>query len=363
MAYINLYNIGVQMPKGRKPKIDISIVRQEYEKLKKEGNFSVSALYDVLKNKNKMDIKKTYVSYLVKNKLEEKAKGKDEANVQLESDKNKDVKETEDVQIVTGNEVKIEDTPGKEEANELRESYKKMLQEVEDEKPEVKAITSVRDDRNYESKESAYDEFGEGRESDSSYSEAGGFSSSYSNVDPNKIDLSGIASLVPKTFWGFATKERPLSPEEKAMVDRSSEGLSASYGDALVNENAPIINYLAFGFVIPSINRMDIIVPKLMNYFRKGKPQARNQDAEQQAQEQQQGQQKSQQEQQEANNENEKPVKDWDSLTPQAQAWILDLIDKNYSVDPNYSHGVGIDLLAFRDAKILRNVGSSYGYK
>ncbi len=338
-----------------KAKYDVEKIREAYDNLAIQGEVKFKDFYqEIIKKQPK--ISKGYATSLY-------YKYKKEGNLPAASTSANDEIEQKvpstppKVESVSGSEVKIENTPEKEESEELKQSYKNMFEELNN--GDSSSSSSSTD-----SVSASNEDFGLGGDNTSaSASEEGvGGWSGESSFDPNKIDLSGIASTLSITFWGFATKERPLSSYEQEMARKSSEGLGVAYGDKMISENAPIINYLAFGYAIPAINRMDIIAPKVIALFQNFSKGIKRKQV---YQEQEQAQGDEQQEKKEQESENEQDngihlVKDWNNLTQQAQFWIEDLSKRGYKIDPNYSHGLTLDVMAMRDLKILRNVGSNY---
>ncbi|MEM3265711.1 MAG: hypothetical protein QXH07_07135 [Thermoplasmata archaeon] len=158
------------------------------------------------------------------------------------------------------------------------------------------------------------------------------------SVSPAQL-LSSIAKGINNNLLYGNVKligDRPLTEDEMSTIDDFSSAVAKK--DLKLLEDQPEINWAIASFMIPALNRIDLYFDKMINFIKKHPPR-KQQQQQQQAQEQQQQQPKYSEEQLQT-----------------LQAWN----EQGFRVDPAFDFKQPIDIVAYRDAKIVRNVGSKF---
>lgn len=136
--------------------------------------------------------------------------------------------------------------------------------------------------------------------------------------------------------------ERELSDDEISIINSFSEVVAKK--DLSLLEDQPELNYVIASFLVPAANRLDLYYDKVVEMIKKRDNKQRQQQRQQtQSTEKESGE-----------------VIVTSRYSPEQQDTIDRWIAQGFKVDPNYVFTDGIDIVAYRDLRIVRNLGSGY---
>ena len=150
---------------------------------------------------------------------------------------------------------------------------------------------------------------------------------SYIAVSINNNLLYGNVKLVG---------DRLLSDDERNTIDEFSIGVAKK--DLKLLEDQPEINWALASFIVPAMNRIDLYIEKLVDISKKRAVTKRPKQSEDMKDQQQEVSQP----QTNYNNEQKQTI----------QAWI----QQGFKVDDNFDFTQPIDIVAYRDNKIIKNM-------
>jgi len=248
-----------------------------------------------------------------------------------------------DVQTVTASDVKVVESPELKEGKDLQQSYAQMLPGAETPVTPTEPVG-----------------VGEGEEGLEVGAEV--------QAEPSRniaIDLSVVfSSLIKSIDDNLLFPERKLTDEEKSRIDFRSQEVQETYLPELESENAAVYNLLIEGIISPLVARLDIVVPKVANFFRslmsRGRPQPKTE-----AQGEQPIPQNVQVIEEVMKNQpnappNPTPVQriQTANISEQKRAWLMSFVNQNYKVADDFDPEGEVDTIALHD-RILQNAGAS----
>ena len=132
---------------------------------------------------------------------------------------------------------------------------------------------------------------------------------------------------------------RPLEEDEKEVINESSKGVIAQ----LEYIEDPKARYLFYSYLVPAVARIDLYIDKLASViknrgFVKRQFQNVNQNVNQNA------------------NQNNNTI----NLSEQQREMLENWRRGGFKIDPAFDFNKDIDIVAYRDMKIVRNVGSNF---
>ncbi len=167
------------------------------------------------------------------------------------------------------------------------------------------------------------------------------------NNDSVDISASGLLTTIVKglnnnLFYGGATivGNRPLLQEEVEIIKAYSKPIADQHLKML--DDAPELNFLIASFAIPAINRIDLFWDKFSNYL---KTLDKNKKRKEQT-EQTEPEQTEQSEEVKYNDVQQQTIDQWKN--------------SGFKIDPKYTFAQTIDIISYRDNKIIRNIGSDF---
>lgn len=255
---------------------------------------------------------------------------------------------------VTASDVKIETTPENTESSELQKSYREMFREY-GAKPGAPSMSDVPSDAPSEDPTQTTTQ--EAADSAGASDDIGSMGTSGVEGDnygmggnPGfTIKLGQIGYMLARTIDNNIWSERPLSEDEKKDIKRASDDLETAYKPMLDNENAPLINYVTVGFLIPAVTRLDLLPAKLqglMKMFNKG-----NNDVPKAPP----GQQAAPEAPVEPTTANHPGWKTNPNLSSNQRAMIEEYVRQGKRVADNFDPNLAIDIMAFQNGEV-RNV-------
>ena len=240
-----------------------------------------------------------------------------------------------DVKVLNQNEVKVEDK-NVEADKELKDIYKRMSSDLfgEDESLLEKGFSE--NEEKALSKEEGEEEI-----------EEKPFDKTFSKSFQPQLNLSNpLAQLAiaindhllygEKGLIGY----RPLEEDEKEVINESSKGVIAQ----LEYIEDPKARYLFYSYLVPAVARIDLYIDKLVSViknrslFRKGFSENIKQNVNQNT------------------NQNNNTI----NLTEQQREMLENWRKSGFKIDPTFDFNKDIDIVAYRDMKIVRNVGSNF---
>lgn len=163
-------------------------------------------------------------------------------------------------------------------------------------------------------------------------------------VSPSRFLVSIAQGINDSILYGGVNLigKRKLTNDEISDINSFSEAVAKK--DLKMLEDQPELNYFIASFIVPAINRSDLYIEKIKDFIAKHPTK------------------KQQQQQQNATNieasqpaQNDKP-----QYSQQQQQTIEQWIKEGFKIDPKYNFTQTIDVVAYRDLKIIRNLGSTY---
>ena len=234
-----------------------------------------------------------------------------------------------DVKVLNQNEVKVEDK-NVEADKGLKDIYKKMSKdlfgesEVPEEKPLEKALSKEEDEEEVE--EIPKEEVKQQPQLNLS-----------NPLATLAIAINDHLLYGEKGLIGY----RPLEEDEKEVINESSKGVIAQ----LEYIEDPKARYLFYSYLVPAVARIDLYIDKLASViknrslFRKGFSENIKQNV----------------------NQNTNQSNNTINLTEQQKEMLNNWRNGGFQIDPAFDFNKDIDIVAYRDKKIVRNVGSNFG--
>jgi len=235
-----------------------------------------------------------------------------------------------EVKELNQNEVKVEDK-NVEADKELKDIYKRMSSDLfgEDETLLEKGFTE--NEEKPLSKEEGEEEI-----------EEKPFDKTFSKSFQPQLNLSNpLAQLAiaindhllygEKGLIGY----RPLEEDEKEVINESSKGVIAQ----LEYIEDPKARYLFYSYLVPAVARIDLYIDKLASVIRnRGFVKKQFQNV----------------------NQNVNQSNNTINLTEQQKEMLENWRKGGFKIDPAFDFNKDIDIVAYRDMKIVRNIGSNF---
>jgi len=135
---------------------------------------------------------------------------------------------------------------------------------------------------------------------------------------------------------------RPLESDEKEVINESSKGVIAE----LEYIEDPKMRYLFYSYLVPAVARIDLYIDKLASVIR-NRSLLRKGFSEKNV------------------NQNQGSLidvssKEKSNLTEQQRQMLENWRNGGFKVDPAFDFNKDIDIMAYRDLKIVRNIGSNF---
>jgi len=129
---------------------------------------------------------------------------------------------------------------------------------------------------------------------------------------------------------------RPLGEDEKEVINESSKGVIAQ----LEYIEDPKARYLFYSYLVPAVARIDLYIDKLASVIKnRGFVKKQFQNA----------------------NQNVNQSNNTINLTEQQKEMLNNWRNGGFQIDPAFDFNKDIDIVAYRDKRIVRNVGSNFG--
>jgi len=133
---------------------------------------------------------------------------------------------------------------------------------------------------------------------------------------------------------------RPLEEDEKEVINESSKGVIAQ----LEYIEDPKARYLFYSYLVPAVARIDLYIDKLASVIKnRGFVKKQFQNANQNV------------------NQNTNQSNNTINLTEQQKEMLNNWRNGGFQIDPAFDFNKDIDIVAYRDKRIVRNVGSNFG--
>jgi hypothetical protein len=181
------------------------------------------------------------------------------------------------------------------------------------------------------------------------------------STDQNKVRLRKLWAVLATTLNdGLLWRERPLNDDEKALINESSDNLSVQFLDEMAeSEYGGWYVYALYGFVVPAVARIDLLIDKVKSVF----PQAPQQKPGMQfyTPDNAPGKQKVQEplKQQSVQSQAPKPLYETMDLTSNQKMFIQNMLASGYKISPNYNPEAAFDRDAYTRG-IIRNVRDNW---
>jgi len=130
---------------------------------------------------------------------------------------------------------------------------------------------------------------------------------------------------------------RPLESDEKEVINESSKGVIAQ----LEYIEDPKVRYLFYSYLVPAVARIDLYINKAISIIKNKNFNRKSQQNVNQNQTQNQNQ--------------------TSNLTEQQKQMLDNWRNGGFQIDPAFDFNKDIDIAAYRDKKIVRNIGSNFG--
>jgi len=130
---------------------------------------------------------------------------------------------------------------------------------------------------------------------------------------------------------------RPLEGDEKEVINESSKGVIAQ----LEYIEDPKVRYLFYSYLVPAVARIDLYINKAISVIKNRNFNRKPQQNINQNQTQ---------------NQNQTV-----NLTEQQKQMLENWRNGGFQIDPAFDFNKDIDIAAYRDKRIVRNIGSNFG--
>jgi len=233
-----------------------------------------------------------------------------------------------DVKILNQNEVKVEDK-NVEADKGLKDIYKRMSSDLfgESEVPEENLL-----EKGFNEREEKEEEIEEIPKEEVKQQPQLNLSNPLATL---AIAINDHLLYGEKGLIGY----RPLEEDEKEVINESSKGVIAQ----LEYIEDPKARYLFYSYLVPAVARIDLYIDKLASVIRnRGFVKRQFQNVNQNV------------------NQNTNQSNNTINLTEQQKEMLENWRRGGFKIDPAFDFNKDIDIVAYRDMKIVRNIGSNF---